>query len=561
MRITSKILLLIFLQFSFLNAQEKDKGFDILHYKLNLDLYDCFIEPFPHSFKGFIEIKIKAENDLTEIYLDASNSSITIDSIILPAQSFIHPISQSKALIRYSHNNGKLNISFNSTINKDDSLIFAIYYSHLNVRDNSFFSDNGMVFTNNAPEGARNWFPCYDHPSDKATFELIAKTPNNVLLGSNGSLIDSTQISDTTFYHWKSRDPIATYLTVISAKVDYKLDIVEWNNLETKENIPVRFYWNEGENESNLNSIKKQIIPIMDFFSGLFGTYPFEKNGFATLNEHFVYGGMENQTLISLCPNCWEEMLIVHEFAHTWCGNMITLENWSDVWLNESFATYCEGLWIEHNWGLDAYKSYFKNESERYFRENPGFPIYNILWNEETPPSNILYNGPIIYSKGACILYMFRETVGDSLFFEVLKSYSGHKRFRYANASTEDFISVVNKITGQDYTKYFYQWLRTSDHPVYQNYYVITEDEGEWRIDLTINQVQDNETTYELEIKLKIIFSDGTEDVITIKNTKRAENYFFTYKNDPLVLQFDPYNEIILKESETIKIDAIEITY
>jgi aminopeptidase N len=140
-----------------------------------------------------------------------------------------------------------------------------------------------MVFTNNAPEGARNWFPCYDHPSDKATFELIAKTPANVLLGSNGSLVDSIIIADTIYYHWKSRDPVATYLVVISAKVNYNLDIVEWMNPETNEIIPTRFYWQDGENINNLNYIKSINNKMMDFFSDLFGTYPFEKNGYATL--------------------------------------------------------------------------------------------------------------------------------------------------------------------------------------------------------------------------------------------------------------------------------------
>ena len=86
----------------------------------------------------------------------------------------------------------------------------------------------------------------------------------------------------------------------------------------------------------------------MTTYSELFGEHPFEKNGFATLNNQFVWGGMENQTLTSLCPNCWDEGLISHEFAHQWFGDMITCATWADIWLNEGFATYTEALWLEH---------------------------------------------------------------------------------------------------------------------------------------------------------------------------------------------------------------------
>lgn len=547
MQSATRLILLILLPFLLVDAQENKKGFDVLHYKLDLDLYNCFISPFPQSFNGFAEIKIKAEKELDHIVLNASSYSIEIDSTSGNIQSF-------------NHSGGKLILNFINTISPDDSMSFTVYYTHRDVRDGAFFSDKGMVFTNNAPEGARNWFPCYDHPSDKATFELIAKTPANVLLGSNGSLIDSTLIADTIYYHWKSREPVATYLAVISAKVNYNLDIVEWIDPETGEIIPTRFYWQDGEKVENLHYIKSINNPMMDFFSKLFSPYPFEKNGYATLNEHFVYGGMENQTLTSIGFDSWREILIVHEFTHAWFGNMITHKNWADVWLNESFANYCEALWIEHTKGKAEYKIYMKIEAERYFRENPGFPVYNSWWNDETPPSNILYNGAIIYSKGACVLSMFRNVVGDSLFFAVLKAYTNDVKFRFGNANTDDFISIVNKITGKDYTKFFYQWLKSPDHPVYQNYYVITDDDNEFRIDLTINQVQENETAYEMSIRLKIIFSDGTADVIVITNSKRAENYFFTYNKEVIELQFDPYDEIILKEAELILFEAIEIT-
>jgi hypothetical protein len=103
--------------------------------------------------------------------------------------------------------------------------------------------------------------------------------------------------------------------------------------------------------------------------------------------------------------------------------------------------------------------------------------------------------------------------------------------------------------------------LKSPDHPIYQNYYVITEDENEYRIDLTINQVQDNETAYEMPVTLQIVFSDGTNKIINILNSKRAENYYFRFDKEPVELIFDPFYEIVLKQAETLIFDAIEITY
>ena len=139
-----------------------------------------------------------------------------------------------------------------------------------------------------------------------------------------------------------------------------------------------------------------------------------------------------------------------------------------------------------------------------------------------------------------------------------MKDYKKYIKFLFSNAETDDFISIANNITGKDYIKFFNQWLKSSDHPVYQNYYVITEEDQKFRIDLTINQIQDNETAYEMPLKFEVSFSDGTKRLMCLLNSKRAENYFFTFEKEPIELVFDPFNNIILKESETIQINAID---
>ncbi len=519
------------------------KKFDVLHYNLSLNLYDCFNDPYPHSFNGIEKININATDKITFIKLNASNSSIEIDSVSGDARGF-------------SHYADTLTLFLNSVYNPDENFSCLIYYKHKNVEDDAYFVKDGMVFTNNAPEGARNWFPCFDHPSDKATFELSASTPKDVLLGSNGILIDSVSANDTIYYQWKSDYPIATYLMVISAKRNYNLDKYYWNNpFKENDSVEVRFYWNEGENIFNLKHIEEITPEIFNYFSSLFGEYPFKKIGFSTMNDLFFYGGMENQTLISLCPDCWREDLIVHEFSHQWFGDLITCESWADIWLNESFAEYCESLWTEHTKGEKAYGVIIQKEASRYFQTNPGFPIVNPDWKNETPPISQLYNGAIIYAKGACIVYMLRNVLGDSLFFGAIKYYITNKKYKYGNISTENFIQLINDYCKKDYSWFFEDWLYQPNHPVYRNEYSINKNNDGWITEFTVCQVQNNSGFFRMILPIRIEYADDTFEDFKVMSNKSGENFTFISEKKPVKLDFDQNDNIILKLSTTNRID------
>ena len=181
------------------------------------------------------------------------------------------------------------------------------------MQDGAVYASNGMFFTDCEPEGARSWFPCWDKPSDKATLDLTAKVPSNVKFGSNGKLVDSTFNGDTLTYHWHSDQNVATYLVVMTSKVNYNLDILYWHKISNpSDSIPIRFYYNDDYTPTNIEGIIKS---MMTYYSQNFCEHPFQKNGFAGLNNQFPWGGMENQTLTSICPWCWIEDLISHEFA------------------------------------------------------------------------------------------------------------------------------------------------------------------------------------------------------------------------------------------------------
>jgi aminopeptidase N len=527
------------------SAAFTNKKFDVIDYSLSLDIFNCFISPFPHSFKAIEEITLIIEDKVDLIKLNASSQSLIIDSIFMGANDF-------------EHKNDTLYIRLNEKTKSKSIIKLGIKYFHKDVNDESFFVKDGMLFTMNAPEGARNWFPCVDNPSDKAALNLTAKTPANVFLGSNGLLTDSIKINDTIYYNWRSRDPIATYLVNISAKINYNLDI---ENL-SEQNLYVRYYWNKGENQSKLNNIKRVLPKILGYYSSLFGEYPFEKVGFATLNDQLSFGGMENQTIISLCPDCWDESIIAHELSHEWFGNMISPKSWSDVWLNEGFATYCEGLWYEHSLGKDTYKEYISSQAVRYLGSKMDMPIYNSSWSLLTPDIEELYNGAVEYAKAACVLHMLRYIVGDSLFFSILKNYATDENLKYNNASTFDFIKKVNEVTNKDYNWFFEQWLKYPAHPVYKIYYSPTQlDNNKWQLDVIITQENKTENLFKMPVEIKILFKDGTSKIVLADNKK--QNQFFTYILDkkPIGINFDYQNNIPLKEYSISEVENLEIEF
>ncbi|MFA4851997.1 MAG: M1 family aminopeptidase [Bacteroidales bacterium] len=520
-------------------------SFDVLKYTLDLDLYNCYSYPYPHSFYGQEIVRFKINTALNSIQLNAVNMSMDIDSVGMSG-------------ISYTHNNDILTINLDQTYNSGEITDVKIYYHHLNVSDNAFYTGNGIVFTDCEPEGARKWFPCWDRPSDKALLDLTAKVPDNVLLGSNGRLQDSIHIADTIWYNWVSRDPVATYLTVITSKVNYNLDIVYWPMIsDPSVKVPIRFYYNTGENPTPIENI---IVDMTNFYSTIFCEHPFEKNGFATIDTLFPWGGMENQTLTSLCSGCWGEYLTAHEFAHQWFGDMITCGTWSDIWLNEGFATYIEALWSEHKYGYTQYKNRIDYDADTYLTDNPGWEIANPNWAVTTPPLFELFDYAVTYCKGACVLHMFRYTVGDSLFFESLKQYASDTvDFKYKSAVIPDFITKVNTVCGQNLDWFFNEWLHYPNHPVYANVYnIVNNYNGTWAVDFTANQVQTNAGFFKMPIELKILFLNGSDTIVKVINDQNNQWFQFLFNKQPTAIIFDPNNNIVLKEGTTVGINEYD---
>ena len=527
----------------FNNSQTSEikHSFDILDYKLNLDIRSCFISPYPSSFKANIIIKFVADSSITFIKLNAVSSSLLIDSVSLSGISFTSA-------------QNILTINLSRTYNPGDTGQVKIYYRKANTSNNYFIVNSPSlikgVFTDCEPEGARYWFPCWDSPSDKATWNLTAKVPLNVRFASNGLLNDSTVSGDTIYYHWISRDPMATYLMHITGQVNFNVDKRFWHKTSNpNDSIPVVFYSQPGD---TLSYFKSRVLHLTDFFSQKFGDYPFEKIGFSNSS-----GAMENQSMINIYT--WKiNGIATHELAHSWFGDLITCATWADVWLNEGFATYSDLLWKQYSISDSTYRTNLNLLGKSYVMNNPGWPMYNPVWNIRTPSNDTLFNSFICYNKGCCVLGMLRHMIGDSLFFGALKSYTTDPAFRFKNVTTAAFISKMNQATGMDLNWFFNQWVYQPNHPKYQNSYTIYQSGSDWKVNFTAKQIQTNPAFFKMPVELRFHFTSGPDSTVRLMNDQNNQLFNFTFSRQPTNVIFDPDSNITLKESSTIGISKIE---
>jgi len=513
-------------------------NYDVLSYTMNLNVYSSFYSPYPKNYSAKVIILIKADTALNFIKLNAVNASLTIDSVRLAGVSF-------------TQINDTLTIQLDRTYSPGEQLQVKVCYRHNNVTDGAFYASGGFVFTDCEPEGARHWFPCWDKPSDKALLDLTVKVPMAARCGSNGALVDSTINGDTLTYHWASAQPVATYLMVMTARLNYHLDIVYWHKLsDPMDSIPLRFYFNSGENPDYIESI----LPTMTtYYSQNFIEHPFQKNGFATLNNQFAWGGMENQTLTSLCPNCWDESIVSHEFAHQWFGDMITCGTWADVWLNEGFATWNEAFWIENTSGYAGYISNIHDDAAGYLINNPGWAVSVPDWAIHTPSVGVLFDLYITYYKAACALHQVRYLLGDTLFFQTMQAYCADTNLKFKSAVTADFNAKVNEVSGGDYDWYFTDWIYQPNHPVYQNKYNFEDlGNGKWNVNFQASQVQTNPAFFRMLLNFRVVFADLTDTTFRIMNDVNNQDFTWTFNKRPTQFSFDPNDEIVLKQGTTV---------
>jgi aminopeptidase N len=296
--------------------------------------------------------------------------------------------------------------------------------------------------------------------------------------------------------------------------------------------------------------------PSVVYFSETVAPYPYEK--LAMIVGTTRYGGMENSSAIVFSSTMFDPRpqaklsktygipvgivtLIAHEIAHQWFGDSVTESTWSDLWLSEGFATYFAGLFLQRREGEEAFQQYMKDASRKVFeyeREHPT-PIFD----RETESLMDLLN-PNNYEKGAWVLHMLRANLGDTAFYEGIRSY--YNAHAQANATTEDLRRAFEKASGKNLRAFFARWVYESGHPQYKLQWVWL---GKRELRVVLSQLQPG-STFTDPLPVTITTASGKRDVV-LKPTGKLWIERIPLREKPISIEVDPHN-VVLDEA-TVK--------
>lgn len=503
--------------------------YDVLHYKLILD----------------IDIPAETLSGSTDITLQmlAASDSVALDFVGLTVSA----VQEGVTTRAFSRQDSSLIVDLGRTVNPGSPITLTIVYHGQPTLASSGFGkgmyinsgDQAVTYTCNAPWGAKYWFPCQDNPADKATMDMSVTVPEGYEVISNGKLISADRIGPEWIFQWEESHPIATYLITLAASQDYALTV----DTATVEGAPVPIYhWVPKADSAEITPKLMVVSDVMEYFSELFYPYPFRDEKYAHVAVP-VSGAMENQTCTHINTGVdWDNWnaIVAHEFSHSWWGDATTCRLLKHMWLNEGFATYCEALWFEHSDGAEAYQEYFENSIAAPYLKQLNLHRYAIL----DPPWSYIYS-VLTYEKPAAVLHMLRRIVGDEDFFAILQTYG--TRYQDSTALSEEFESIVDEVTGSDYSWFFDQWLRSPGHPKYLFSWDAEELGDSTAITLKLRQTQTwppDAIIFTMPVECGVVMGTDTS-YVTFTDSLEYQEYSLLAGLTPDEVVFDPHGNLL----------------
>ena len=515
-----------------------DSSINITYYGLNLTLTYS-----PNYLKGIATVNAKStENNLTNFFLDLQDP-LLVDSVLLNGSK-----------IPFIHSSAKLNITLPQIYNYGEQFSLVIYYQGIPGSSGfgsfEFGSHNNQpaIWSLSEPYGASDWFPCKDTPADKAdSSDVWVTCSNSLIAASNGTLqavVDNGNGTHT--FKWKNIYPIAQYLISIAIS-DYTV-YTTYYHYAPSDSMPVVFYI-YPEDFNNAKPYLDKVVNMIAVFSNFYGPYPFLKEKYGEA-EFGWSGGMEHQTITSL--GGFDDDLEAHELAHQWYGDKITCADWQDIWLNEGFATFSEAVYFGATSGTDAY-----NLMMTSFMNNAKNAVGSV-YVQNISNVNSIFDYNRSYAKGAVVLHMLKGIMGDSLFFQLMKTYASDPKVAYGAATTANFEADAEKVYGSSLSYFFNEWIYGENYPHYSvswNYNFIGNNI--YSVNLNLSQTTNtNPAFFTMPIQIQVKTSAG-DTIVTIFNNRQNQLISFNVKGTPQYINFDP-NNLILKDISII--DSVDLT-
>jgi aminopeptidase N len=392
---------------------------------------------------------------------------------------------------------------------------------------------NQITWSLSEPYSAYEWWPCKQSLQDKIDscfISITTDTSNKV--GSNGILVSiEPKDNGKHTYHWQTRYAMNYYLVALTVG-QYREYVSYAKPKQIADSILIQNYiYNAtayNNNKASIDITAKQL----ELFSDLFGVYPYHKEKYGHMMAPFS-GGMEHQTMSSM--GIFNFGIVAHELGHQWFGNHVTCATWSDIWLNEGFASYTEYLAAKY---LNSPANALNVLNGMHTSAKAGI---GSVYVTDTSDVNRIFSSALTYEKGGSAVRVLHYILGDSLFFNMCRTY--FDRFGNGNASTADLAQVCKEVSGKNLDYYFDQWIYGAGFPSYQikwNY-----KGGKLFLKLTQSNAQNANNVFSLSLPLLIRRAGASDTLVYLNNTKSNELFEIGLTDSVNFIQLDPENWIL----------------
>jgi aminopeptidase N len=520
------------------------RAFDVEHTRLDLD-----IDQEAGEVRGRATITVKPFADgLSEIWFDAAEMSF--------ARVAIKRGRTWKDASSFKTYEDRIWIALDSPPREGQPLTIILEYSCRPRAGLYFIRPDGahpdrsvQVWSQGEDTDNHYWFPCFDHPNDKMTSEVILTVREDQIALSNGRLVSvkENKKARTRTYHYSHDRPHPAYL----------VSIVVGTYAEIKDSYkgrPVRYYV-YADRVADAPALFQKTPDMIKHFSKIFDfEYPYPKYDQVIVSE-FLFGAMENTTATTIADRALldrkaardvsNEDLVSHELAHQWWGDVVTCKDWSHIWLNEAFATYSETLYKEHDSGWDEARFYLIQEYITYIQEDRGRYRRPIVFNRYTYTTEMFDRHT--YQKGALVLDMLRFVLGDEAFYKSIRHYL--KKFQWQNAETDDLRRSIEEVTGQNLGWFFDQWLMKGGYPEFDVAQSYDAEAKMLRLSVRQSQKIDEVTpVFKTPVEIEVITKSGPR-VFRVMIDRAEQDFYFNIESVPLAVSFDRFNRVLKRLS------------
>ncbi|MEY2407968.1 MAG: aminopeptidase [Verrucomicrobiota bacterium] len=468
----------------------------------------------------------------------------------------VRDVSCTAKLLGWQATDKNVILTFAEPLPADQEASVTIQYSavpkhglYFRTPDMGYKPEDMHVWSQGEPNEARHWFPCFDAPNEKSTSEVICHVPEAMTVLSNGRLDgeEHEATSGLKAVRWIQDKPHPAYLIAMVAGYVKGIE-------DRHRDVPLAFFTPASQIDQARASFA-ETREIMAFFEKEIGVnYPWAKY-FQVVVDDFTWGGMENTSLTVLTDRTlhlpeteqiWSSRgLVAHEMAHQWFGDFVTCKDWSHLWLNEGFATYYTHLYEGHKAGRDELL-YGMYQAAKGFMSTPNDTNAIVRRNFNNPEEQFGFHA---YPKGAWILHMLRNELGEELYRRCIKTHL--ERHALANATTDDLNKVIEELSGRSFDQFFDQYVYHAHQPELGISYSWDERSKLARITVSQNQkLSEDVLLFNVPLTIRFKGKSGSVDRrLTVK--EKSEDFYLPLAEQPVQVRIDPELALLAKVSFT----------